>query len=358
MTAFSSSSCGPALWNDGCSYDGQAARAFDIASRTLSTGAAQVRGGVLPAGGALAVTAGSGMSVNVATGYAVCASSTGSTYGGYLAGLMSAVSSLGVATSDTSNPRIDAVYAYVTDDGTSASSAYVGVFTGTPAPGANLSNLTGRPAAPGNDVLLACILVPANSTSVSGGNILDARAYTVAQGGILPVPALTAPAGYTGALIYDTTSGSYGSLKHNPASGPVQVQILPFATQVAFYSPSGTYKSAGTVESYLSVSVTTDGNTDIDIYGSLSSWSNPTSGGTAFLGITLDGTVIWNQYLAGSGGGTSRGGASFTHRTRSGTDRPTAATHTIALTYNDDVGSTGNPTSFGTFELRVSAAVL
>jgi hypothetical protein len=337
------------LWLDGCSWDGQAARAFDIASRHFNTGAAQVSGGVLPSGGGMAVTAGSGMSVNVATGYFVAASSAGSTYGGYLGAQMSAASGLTVATSDPANPRIDGVFAYVADLGTSSSDAYVEVLTGTPASGATLANLTGKPAAPSNAVPLAWVLVPASSTSVSSGNIGAASLYAVAQGGILPAAALTAPAGYTGMYLHDLTSGT---LKHNPASGPVQAKVLPWPTQAGFYSPSGTYH--GGTETYITVTITVDGNTDIDIYCGLDKFVNGDFG-FAVLAADIDTTRVWSHCIT-NGPGVQAGG-SFCHRTSSGSDRPAAGTHTVSLLYSDNVGAS-TPTSFGTFEMRVSAAVL
>jgi hypothetical protein len=333
-----SASLGPALWLDGCSWAGPAARAFDIASRTLNTGAAQVSSGVLPSGGALAVTAGPGMSVNVATGYFVAASSVSSVDGGYLAGNMSAAAGVSVATSDPANPRIDAVYAWVQDLGTSSSDAFVQVFSGTPTSGATLANLNGAPASPGNAVLLANLLVPASSASVSSGNISDQRSYTVAQGGILPVFAAAAPAGYTGQYFHDLSSGT---LKHNPPSGAVQAKVLPFAPQHAFVTTPAAYHG-GTATLAQVTGVNTDGNTDIEIYCALeSAVVDGNVGDYLVLAVNLDSTRLWSAQTATYGMGVSPGGCgtSFTYRTRSGVDRPSSGSHTVTVQYSDTTGS-------------------
>src|ERR1700689_2818512 len=98
----SSITIGYALWMDGSTFNAQLGRQAHIAASWLNSQSAQVYSGVMPTGGSLAVAAGSGMQVVVSSGYCVIASSSGSTYGGYLCAAMQATS-LSVAASDPVN---------------------------------------------------------------------------------------------------------------------------------------------------------------------------------------------------------------------------------------------------------------
>jgi hypothetical protein len=274
---------------DGPTYDASIARTNHVAASLLNTGAAAVYGGVLPSGGAMAVTAGSGMSVNVATGYCA-APATATTSGGYLFGLMSAAS-LTVATSDPSNPRIDIVCATVTDLGTSSSTTVVQVVTGTAAPS------PAAPALPATSVLLAQVLVPAASTSVASGNVTDERLFTTAQGGILPYSSATsvAPSGYTGMYAHDAATGR---LVHNGTSGPAQPHILPQAPVQAYASGApGTTVSGGLV-TVTALSFTADGVTDWVFEGSWPGlWSSASSAFYADIYLTLDSATLTDMLV-------------------------------------------------------------
>lgn len=335
----SSVSCGYAAWLDGGTYAAELLRFNHIAATFLNTGNAQVYGGILPSGGQLALSAPvSGMSVNVATGYVVCPSSSGSVFGGYLFGLSSA-SGLTVATSDPTNPRVDMVAAYVYDDGASDSAAFVAVLTGTPASGATLSNLTGVPAAPANSTVIGWILVPASSSNVTAGNLLAASTLTTAQGGILPVVKGSQPAGYTGMYLHDPSSGR---LLHNPASGPVQPVLLPYAPVQA--TTTSTSTSTGAIVTAVSLTFTTDGVTDWEYW---LKWPIMRSSVNAAFGITVqlavDGTTIdsMDAEAANTTGGSCYGsGGMLGVYTSSGAgNRPAAGTHTLAFTWQPAAGS-------------------
>lgn len=319
---------GPALWLDGPTDNGLSLRQNHVAASFLNTGTAQVTSGVLPSGGALAVSAASGMNVTVATGYCVAASSSGSTSGGYLFGLMSA-GTLSIATSDPTNPRIDLVCASVTDLGSSSSTAQFQVITGTPAP------TPSAPAAPANSVQLATVLVPAGSSSVTAGNIADKRAYTGAAGGIVPVTSLgSAPAGYTGLYVHDLTTGR---LAHNPAAGAKQPVLLPFtpAISVKTATTAGIGTTAVTIAS---VTVTTDGVTDLMcVY----KWAGValTSSGSTYVNhmLFIDSTQVDGISTAQQSSDLGAGSANWTHGASvtyftSGAQAttPSAGTHTIA----------------------------
>ena len=92
----SSVSCGVAAWCDGPSLDANVPfRAFDVATRVLNVGTATavaVPGGVYPGIGAMGVSAGSGLSVQVAAGYC-CVPSPITNNGGYIFGTLVAQTS-------------------------------------------------------------------------------------------------------------------------------------------------------------------------------------------------------------------------------------------------------------------------
>ena len=108
-----SASCGTPLWCDGPALDaGMPFRVYDVATRANNIGTAtavQVPGGVYPGLGAMAVTAGSGLAVQVAAGYCSVPSPTAG-QGGYLFGALTA-QTLPLTAADPSNPRIDVVIA-------------------------------------------------------------------------------------------------------------------------------------------------------------------------------------------------------------------------------------------------------
>lgn len=86
---------------------------------------------------------------------------------------------LDIAAADATNPRIDSVYLCVEDQQHTGSNnqATVRVVTGTATGGATLDNRTGAGSAPASmsSILLADILVPAASASVTTANIRDRR---------------------------------------------------------------------------------------------------------------------------------------------------------------------------------------
>lgn len=335
--------CGYAFWQDGMTVNGLLGRTNHVAATFFNTPGNVIRGGVLVAGGQMAVSAGAGMSVNVATGYAVCPASSGSSAGGYVFGLMS-TANLTVATADPTNPRVDLVAAYVNDTGDATGDAFVAVLTGTPTAGANLGNLNGAPAVPSNGISLAYVLVPANASSVTSGNVMGARARTVTQGGILPVALGFQPAGYPGAYMHDTTSGRLMQL---PDSGaPLQPVLLPFVPQLVT-GASATYLGSGSPSIAAQVSVNCDGNTDLEIHGTWRGYSNSafSSGEHGVIALYIDGSQrkLCNTYNPNSS--AVNGGGSVFHVTASGVDRPSAGSHVVSLQFSDDLGGqiSGSP---------------
>lgn len=334
--------CGYPILLDGGTYNGLLGRTQLIAPIWLAGAGAAARGGVLPSGGQMLVTTSSGMTVTVATGFAICPSSAGSTNGAYQFGSF-APAALTAANADPTNPRIDLISAFVSDVGSSASISAVEILTGTPTPGAALSNLTGAPAVPPNGIALAYILVPAGSSSVTSGNISNVGQLTVAQGGILPVTAASAPAGYAGQYIHDPVSGR---LEHNPPSGPAQPHLLPWQMQ-SNTKNSNTSVAPSSTATIASLTINTTGVEDVEIVGK---WpgiqqGSPTNSGLQIL-VQIDSTQIDGLFIATFSGMPAsigfQGGSIVTRVSVVTGSVPAAGSHTVLLRASNGTSS-GNP---------------
>jgi hypothetical protein len=373
----SSVALGPAVLLDGQTYSGQTFRQNEVSALAYNQGtggAVQTRPGVLMGATRMLVAAGAGMSVNVNGGSAIIPSGVGSVQGAYRASLMQ-TANLTVATSDPVNPRVDAVVVYINDLGTSSSTTVVEVITGTPTAGANLVNLNGAPSPlPTSSLILAYVLVPSSSTSVTGGNISDQRQFTITPGGILPIASVSAaPAGNPGQYGYDTANDRLCEIG---ASAVTQAKVLPFAPQFATGSSTSQFglASGGAQVTLGSVNVTTDGNTDLEIHAC---WRNFNPGapgpGSAppvyadfslFIGSTqlkVCRVANYSNVAVGGGGGSPEGGGAMFHFTQGGSDRPGSGAHTISLQYFDNgspyTAPRGNSNIQG-WELYVRAAPL
>lgn len=139
--------------------------------------------------GDLAVTqraAGANMSVDVAAGSAFITDDH-ATGGGFYAYTLAAATNYAVGTADPTNPRIDRVVVRVRDAalGDAANDQGPVVLAGTPTAAANLTNLNGAASVPGSSLLLANVLVPAASSSVTTANIdTTVRTLVAPAGGL------------------------------------------------------------------------------------------------------------------------------------------------------------------------------
>lgn len=318
------------MWLAGCTYDGSGGndlRNSGIATAFygVTTGSViSVLGGVL-GGAGLWVQPGTGMAVTVQQGSFVVPVTASPAAGGY-ASTLSSAATLTVQTADPANPRIDIVVANVVDNGNSTSFGEVQIITGTPA------SSPSAPAAPANSITLARVSVPAGTTSITSGLITDKRPYTTAFGGVLRAPKGTV-AGYSGQLAYDPPSNSF---YHNSGTG-VQAHILPFAPAIAARtSQILTGVGSGGWATILSVNVTTDGLTDLDIFAQWPGFTfsfSPSSAWRVQIGLFIDTTQVDGLYVTNpTMDGSPRGGGSIRHITSSVTsDTPNAATHTVSL---------------------------
>jgi hypothetical protein len=349
-------SCGYPFYLDGGVYSGTLGRTNHIAATFLNAPGAVVRAGVLASGGQMAVAAGSGMTVTVSTGYALCPSSAGSADGAYLFGLFSPAT-LTVVASDPTNPRVDLVTAYVEDNGDATSFSAVEILTGTPTSGATLSNLTGAPSIPDNGILLGYVLVPATSTSVTSGNILAHPTRTVAQGGVLPTQTGFQGTGYEGSYYHDVVTHR---LMHNPPAGAAQPNLLPFVPQKD--SVSSAPYNGGAAATVCSVTITTDGSTDIEIHASWRGFNHGAGGVGTEVGtftLDIDGTQLKASQIENGSITLIRGGSAMFHVTSGGDDRPSSGSHTVTLQFSDNMATSGvNPSAVANAELYVRAVPL
>lgn len=123
--------------------------------------------GVMNAGD-LKVTAGAGMTVNVAAGIAAVPDQT-DTYAALTPVWRAALNGVVVTAANGTNPRIDQVV--IDADGN------LSVLAGVATAGTTLDLRTGAAALPNGYLRLADILVPAASVSVAAGNIRDRRPW-------------------------------------------------------------------------------------------------------------------------------------------------------------------------------------
>lgn len=293
-----------------------------------TTSSVQIPGGVFPGNGAMAVTAGSGMSVNVAAGFCCVPNSSSVLQGGYIFGLLNA-GTLTLAAADPNNPREDLIVARVYDTGTAGSFCDVEVVTGTPAPSPVL------PAQPANSIPLAFVQILAGSASVTSANVGDMRSYVVAPGGILPITsAASAPAVPASQFMYNLQTGTL--VQGTGTAGSVApVPVLPWAPVVSVStSPVSDSAAQGQLTTITTATVTTDGATDIEV---TYKWPGVKASTAPLLvtmqvaidGVTLDQTVVYpaSASIYTCGGGVK----AFTSAAQSNT--PSAASHVVSFAF-------------------------
>lgn len=292
-----------------------------------TTAANQIAGGVFPGGGAMQVTAGSGMSVTVAAGYCMVPNSTSALQGGYSTGTMTSAA-LTLNAADSTYGRLDLVAVSVNDTGTASSNAVVQVVTGTPAASPSL------PSLPANSISLASVLVPAGSASVLSANVSDLRSYVVAPGGVLPISSSSAaPAAPAWQLMFDQATNSVVS-GSGSAGSTSPLALFPWDPVVSVATTNVTDSAAqGVFTTIATASVTTDGATDIEIYykvtGIKASGSVPL---LVTLSVKIDGTVVDQCVVSVPSTSVFASGTSARYFTSSGQGTtPSAGSHTITF---------------------------
>lgn len=330
--------------------NGQTFRQYDIGTRVINTGTAlanQVPSGVYPGNGAMAVTATTGMNVQVAAGFCCVASSVSPLQGGYIFGLMSATT-LTLPAASTTASRTDLVVAYINDVASSSSDCGVTLVTGTAGGGV--------PTAPASSLVLAQIAVGRGVSSVTSANITDKRSYVVAPGGILPISsAASAPAVPASQLMFNLSTGKL--CQGTGAAGSVSaLSVLKWTPQIAVVTSTATAGSAGALVTLASVSVTVGGSTDIEIF---CKWPG-LQGNSAYvtLSAVIDSTTVDSAFAVSTQGTSApTGGGSFRYFTSSGqSNTPSAGTHTISFKFQ--AGGSGTSTSDAVFASASAPALL
>ena len=155
----------------------------DLAPSTSPLVSAGGGHGVVGAGD-MAVTAGTGMTVDVAKGLALVRGTQQETQGSYLTD-NNAVQNLTISASDPTNPRKDLILSKVRDNelGIAGDDGPLVVLAGTPTGGLTAGNATGRPTPPENSLILAEVFVPAAAASSASYTITDLRTRANSLGG-------------------------------------------------------------------------------------------------------------------------------------------------------------------------------
>lgn len=320
-----------ALFLDGCTDPANDLRLQIVSASLTATGAAGTTGiaatpGVRQGVGTpMKCTWTSLLSFTLSAGVCYVQGSASTTAGLY-AVTLDTTTTLACTTADATNPRIDSVAAVVTDNGDNTSTAVFKIITGTASPSPS------APPLPSNALLLCNITVPAGATALSAGAFADKRVFTVASGGILPYTNTAGASipGPKGSYLYDQTTDR---LKALDGSGNArQPKTAAFAAVNQNVSgPVSTTTSGYTT--LASVTVTVDGVTEIDIYGSWTWLTQPAGvavGDYCQLILTQDGFS-----LSGNSSVILRAETTNTNPWGGGNLRDwgtlAAGTHTIAL---------------------------
>jgi hypothetical protein len=232
------------------------------------------------------------------------------------------------------------------------------VVTGTPAASPS------TPATPSAAITLASVSVAAGSVALGSGAITDLRSYVVAPGGILPIAnAAAAPAAPATQIMYDLSRNLL--VQGTGSAGVVSLLSTGAWTPALSYvtAPVSDSSSQGSVTQVASVSVTTDGSTDIEIYAKWPGFYVGSAPLLVTLSVAIDGTVLDQApvYVQSASSGSPSNGGSWRYYTESGNSTtPSSGTHTITFRFQSASSSQTttmkcSATALGT--LRVAPAV-
>lgn len=321
-----------AAWMDGIQVNANDLRLQAVggfltgASPSGSTGISARPGVRYGTGNPLQVSASSGMSVTVNAGFAFVQGSTSATAGMYTA-CLDTTATLTLTTSDPTNPRIDNIIVQFVDVGTSSSTATVNVQAGTPAASPV------APTLPANSLLLAQIAVGAGVSSITSGNITDKRVFTVGLGGILPMANVSGGiSGQAGQYAHDLSSGR---LKVSDGSGNARQPKVGTFAAVSNQVTGNVATVVGSYTTLVSVSVTVDGSTELEVFASWSGvYPNASAAAGDFLQFNL--LIDGSTGVAGSAApNILRVDSASTNVADGGNWRgwitPAAGTHTLSL---------------------------
>ncbi|MGH3203512.1 MAG: hypothetical protein ACRDP5_15875 [Streptosporangiaceae bacterium] len=348
---------GVPLWVDYVSDDATTPlRTFEVGTRVYDSGspsAVQVPSGVFPGGGAMAVTAPSGMQVQVSAGY--CCLGQRSSSGGYIFGLTSSAI-LTLQPSNPALPRIDNVIAAVYDNGDSSSYSDVEITTGVP--GTNPV----APAVPANAVLLAQVYVAAGTSSITSSAITDERTFVVAPGGVIPISGeASAPAVPGSQLMLDLSTGQL--VQGTGTAGQTDpVPVLKWAPQMAVVTTAVSDSAAkGALTTIATVTITADGSTDLEVYYKWPGWIVSAAPLLVTPQVLIDGAALDQTDCYPVSTSVPTGGSSVRAFTSAGqANTPAAGTHTVTFAFQSastSVTTTMEASSTAKAILRVTPIV-
>jgi hypothetical protein len=185
-------------------------------------------------------------------------------------------------------------------------------------------------------MVLAQVLIPAAAVALASGAVTDQRSYVVAPGGILPISsAATAPAVPPSQIMYDLSRNVL--VQGTGTAGTVDLISGAWTPALVYRKTTLSDSTAkGALTSVLSVSVTTDGVTDISVYAKwpgvyVSAGPLIVTMSVSIDGVALDQAPIYVQSQTPSAPGN--GGCFRAYTSASNATTPTAGTHTITFAF-------------------------
>ena len=185
-------------------------------------------------------------------------------------------------------------------------------------------------------MVLAQVLIPAAAVALASGAVTDQRSYVVAPGGVLPISsAAAAPAAPASQLMYDLSRNVL--VQGTGTAGVVGLLGGSWPPALAYRKTTLSDSAAkGALTSVLSVSVTTDGVTDLGVYVK---WPGVyVSAGPLIVtmsvlvdGVVLDQAPIYVQSQTPSAPGN--GGCFRAYTSPSNATTPKAGTHTVTFAF-------------------------
>ena len=284
-----------------------AARATTTVGSAVANTPGAIAGGLFGPTDMQLSNAGSGLIVNVSVGECLIPGQEANSQGGYHGFYSTAGSAPTLAPADATNPRVDAICATAADsaytlpvggNGITSGAVTIVSVTGTPTPGATLTNLSGHPSTPLSSLLLGYALVPAGALNLTSGNIVNKATVVCTQSGL----GVLARAYINGAASTPASTGLF----QIPVNSLSSVSGMTLASNDIMVATAGQY--------YVSalISIIGSGSTTISavIYKNGVQWTQLGSAATAAQNTSVVGDLIpcasgdtlglWGDYVGGT----------------------------------------------------------
>lgn len=259
--------------------------------------------------------AGANMSVDVSAGTALFQDDH-ATGGGFYGYTLATTTNFAVTSAHASLPRIDRVVVKLLDQflGDASNAISVTVIAGTPTAGATLSNLTGAAAVPSSSLLLANILVPAASSSVTTANIANVSPVLKTVSGATvyhsaSAQTVSSSTSLTSVLSQSIPAGVIGANGMVRVTIPADIAVAAAETflikislggTTLFQSTSGSITTTGNYNGTIGFTIANIGSQAVNyLQGEFPSF------GSAMGAVTVGRTTGSAHLLAGDSGGTT-----------------------------------------------------